>query len=72
MNRRTITGTLAAAALALGAGACGDREQVDQSNPGVQDPQGGQATQQEPAGGGLVPKGETQETVTQAPGGQGE
>ena len=47
MNRRTITGTLAAAVLALGAGACSDRENVEDSNPGVQDPQGGQATQQE-------------------------
>jgi hypothetical protein len=71
MNRRTITATLAAAMLALGAAACGDREQVEESNPGVQDPQGGVATQQEPASG-ITPTGEEQETVTQQEGGEGE
>jgi hypothetical protein len=71
MNRRTITGTLAAAVLALGAGACSDRENVEDSNPGVQDPAGGQATQQDPASG-ITPSGEEQETVTQQEGGEGE
>ena len=71
MNRRTITGALAAAALALGAGACSDRENVEDSNPGVQDPQGGVATEQDPASG-ITPTGEEQETVTQQEGGEGE
>ncbi len=71
MNRRTFTGTLAAVVLALGAGACGDREQVEDSNPGVQDPQGGVATQQEPASG-ITPTGEEQPTVTQQEGAEGE
>ncbi len=71
MNRRTISAALAAAMLALGAGACSDRENVEDSNPGVQDPQGGQATQQEP-GSGLTPTSPEQETVTQQEGGEGE
>jgi len=64
MDRRTITAGLTAAMLALGAGACSDRENVQDSNNGVQDPQGGQATQQEPAPG-LTPTGEEQPSVVQ-------
>ncbi len=71
MNRRTISAALVSTALALGAGACSDRENVEDSNPGVQDPQGGQATQQDPASG-ITPTGEEQETVTQEEGGTGE
>ena len=64
MNRRTIIAAVAAGALAIAAPACGDRENVEQSNPGELDPQGGQPTQQEPASG-ITPTGETQPSVTQ-------
>jgi len=72
MRRRTIAAGIVAAALGLGAGACGgggDRESIDQGNQGELDPQGGSATQQEPASG-ITPTGETQPTVTQQEGGE--
>ena len=68
MSRRSITTALATVALAFGAAACGDRENVEQSNDGQQDPAGGQATQQEPASG-ITPTGEEQPSVTQPEGG---
>ena len=71
MSRRHITAAVAAAVLGLGAGACGegDREGVDQSNPGEQNPQGGPSTQQQPATG-ITPTGETEPSVTQPEGGE--
>jgi hypothetical protein len=71
MNRRTITGTLAAAVLALGAGACSDRENVEDSNPGRPGPAGRPGHPAGP-GVGITPSGEEQETVTQQEGGEGE
>ncbi len=70
MTRRTIIAALAAAGLALGAGACGsgDREQVERSNPGQEVPEGSPGTvEKNPSG--LTPTGETQPTVTQPEGG---
>lgn len=69
-RRSTIIAAVVAAALAgAGCGAdVGDRQDVDQSNEGVQDPQGGQATQQEPASG-ITPTGEEQPSITQPEGG---
>ena len=63
MSRRHIIAAIAAAALGLTAGACGDRESVEQSNPGQEVPEGSQGTVE--TGEGITPTGETQETVTQ-------
>ena len=71
MTRRStiIAAVVSAALTGAGCGAdVGDRQDVDQSNEGVQDPQGGQATQQEPAPG-ITPTGEEQPSVTQPEGG---
>jgi hypothetical protein len=69
MTRGTIIAAVAAAALGVAAPGCGDRENVEQSNQGELDPQGGQSTQQEP-GTGITPTGETQPSVTQGEGGE--
>ena len=63
MSRRHIIAAIAAAALGLTAGACGDRESVEQSNPGQEVPEGTPSTVE--TGEGITPSGETQETVTQ-------
>jgi hypothetical protein len=69
-RRSTITAAVVAAVLGLAAAGCGsgDRQDVNQSNEGVLDPQGGSSTQQDP-NSGLTPTGETQPSVTQPEGG---
>ena len=63
MSRRHIIAAIAAATLGLGAGACGDRENVEQGNPGQEVPEGSQSTVE--TGTGITPTGEEQPTVTE-------
>ena len=69
-RRSTILAAVVAAAVGVAAPGCGggDRQDVNQSNEGDLESQGGQATQMEPATG-ITPTGETQPSVTQPEGG---
>ena len=65
-----VIAAVVAAALGVGAGACGDasREQENSSNPGQEVPQGTPATT-ETNPPTLTPEGEEQPSVTQPEGG---